>query len=42
MDKQEKVTYTEDACARRVAEEIGIDYDELIMAEAPAGEDDAA
>ena len=40
MDKQEKGTHIEDERARQTAEEIGIDYDELILAEEPAGEDD--
>ena len=35
MTECNKISYTEQEAARKTAEEIGIDYDELMLAEEP-------
>lgn len=35
MTEDKKISYTEQEAARKTAEEIGIDYDELMLAEEP-------
>lgn len=39
MTDSKKITYTEQEAARRTAEEISIDYDELVLAEEPSLDD---
>ena len=38
MTEEKEISYTEQEVARKTAEEIGIDYDELVLAEEPLEE----